>query len=145
MEAGEKWLNDGEGSQPRANCTFESIDNYYGQMPREGWVGLSYFNLFEYGENICGGPAAIGLPPPCNHSGVPSGASPSCAAAWANSSDYLLRNFPSAVISDFACGGAASGTKRRLRSSASRAAARRLARGRAASSSIPRSRSTKRT
>lgn len=48
VAAGELWLNDGEGSQPRANCSFEIIDQYYHQMQREGWAGLSYFNIFEY-------------------------------------------------------------------------------------------------
>jgi hypothetical protein len=78
---GELWLNDGEGSQPRANCSFETIDDYYGQMQQEGWGGLSYFNLFEYGENVCG-LGVEGLPPPCNFSGVPTGAEPSSAEPW---------------------------------------------------------------
>jgi hypothetical protein len=78
---GELWLNDGEGSQPRANCSFETIDDYYGQMQQEGWSGLSYFNLFEYGENVCG-LGVEGLPPPCNFSGVPTGAEPSSAEPW---------------------------------------------------------------
>ena len=103
VQPGETWLNDGEGSQKRANTSFESIDAYYAQMQAEGWAGLSYFNVFEYGENICGTGVA-GLPPPCNFSGVPSGNAPSSSEPWANSSWYLLQHFPASVITDFACG-----------------------------------------
>ena len=103
VQPGETWLNDGEGSQKRANTSFESIDAYYAQMQSEGWAGLSYFKVFEYGENICGTGVA-GLPPPCNFSGVPSDAAPSSSEPWANSSWYLLQHFPASVITDFACG-----------------------------------------
>ena len=46
VQPGDSWLNDGEGSQKRANTSFESIDAYYAQMQAEGWAGLSYFNVF---------------------------------------------------------------------------------------------------
>ena len=76
-------------------------------MHREGWAGLSYFNIFEFGQNICGvGVDDHPLPPPCNSSGVPSGeAAPSSKQPWANATAYLLSNFPSSVIVAFDCGG----------------------------------------
>ena len=48
MERGDTWLNDGEGTQPRARTSFGSIDAYYGRVQAQGFHSLSYFNVFEY-------------------------------------------------------------------------------------------------
>jgi len=53
VEAGATWRNDAEGTQPRANASFAIIDNYYGRIQAAGFHTLSYFNVFEYGENVC--------------------------------------------------------------------------------------------
>eukprot|EP01047_Picozoa_sp_COSAG01_P077440 COSAG01_NODE_13951_length_1515_cov_1.260593_1_plen_148_part_10 len=45
VEPGERWLNDGEGTQPRANCSFGSIDEFYGRIQSQGFSTLSYFNV----------------------------------------------------------------------------------------------------
>jgi hypothetical protein len=60
-----------------------------------------------YGENVCGiGVKDHPLPPPCSFSGVPAGgAAPSSRQPWANSTEYLLQNFPEAIITDYDCGG----------------------------------------
>ena len=50
----EQWLNDAEGTQTRANVSFESIDEYYGRIQAQGFHTLSYFNVFEFGQNVCG-------------------------------------------------------------------------------------------
>jgi len=49
---GVEWLNDPEGSQPRANVTFEIIGNWYRSMINNNFTDLSYFNVNEYGINI---------------------------------------------------------------------------------------------
>ena len=47
VQPGEVWLNDGEGTQPRANVSFQSIDEFYGRIQEQGFATLSYFNVFE--------------------------------------------------------------------------------------------------
>jgi hypothetical protein len=54
---GVEWLNDPEGSQSRANVSYESIGAWYRTMADAGYTDLSYFNINEYGINIV-------LPPP---------------------------------------------------------------------------------
>ena len=54
VKQNEVWLNDGEGTQPRRNTSFGIIDDFYGRTQAEGFHTLSYFNVFEYGENVCG-------------------------------------------------------------------------------------------
>lgn len=49
---GVEWLNDPEGTQPRANVTFESIGAWYRQMADRGFSDLSYANVNEYGINV---------------------------------------------------------------------------------------------
>lgn len=52
VREGEQWLNDPLGTQARANVTFSSIDAYYERVGAAGFASLSYFNLFEAGQNI---------------------------------------------------------------------------------------------
>jgi hypothetical protein len=109
---GEIWLNDGQGSQPRQNISFGVIDDYYGRTQAEGFSTLSYFNVFEWGINVCSNstPGLSSNCPWCHISapcaGVPGGGVvPSSTDAWANSTAYLLEHFPQSVITDFGCGG----------------------------------------
>eukprot|EP01050_Picozoa_sp_SAG11_P011459 SAG11_NODE_1214_length_5503_cov_5.844560_2_plen_791_part_00 len=115
----EIWLNDGEGTQPRANVSFEIIDEFYGRIQRQGFATLSYFNVFEYGENICGN--YPGMAPLCNRSGEPTSdawerqqghsayPAPSSAEPWANSTWFMLENFPKSLVTSYDCGGHKSG------------------------------------
>ena len=53
----EVWLNDGEGTQPRANVTFDIINDYYGRIQRQGYATLSYdFLWFNFVQTLlkCG-------------------------------------------------------------------------------------------
>ena len=50
--------------------SFEIIDAFYGKIQSQGFATLSYFNVLEYGENICGG--YPGMAPLCNYSGEPT-------------------------------------------------------------------------
>ena len=81
--------------------TFEIIDDFYGKIQDQGFATLSYFNVFEYGENICGD--YPGMAPACNRSGYPTAPGshkhpaptqppPSSTDPWANSTWFLLEN-----------------------------------------------------
>ena len=75
---------------------------------------MSYFNVFEYGENICGN--FPGMAPLCNHSGEPTSdawerqqghsavPAPSSTEPWANSTWFMLENFPKSLVTSFDCG-----------------------------------------
>ena len=132
VKKGDVWLNDGEGTQPRANTTFTSIDSYYGRVQSQGFHTLSYFNVFEYGENVCGNEAwnHNTLPQcrmcpdaskthPCgqdtcsprgclNTTCTPSDCTPmvpSSTDAWANSSYFMHATFPDSLVTAFDTGG----------------------------------------
>ena len=45
VNPGDVWLNDPEGSQPRANVTFDIIGAWYRAMLAQGFTDLSYFNV----------------------------------------------------------------------------------------------------
>jgi len=45
--ADDVWLNDAEGTQPRANTSFASIGAWYRKMANAGFLDLSYFNVNE--------------------------------------------------------------------------------------------------
>ena len=113
VQPGDVWLNDGEGTQPRANVSFKIIDDFYSKIQGQGFATLSYFNVFEYGENICG--EYPGMAPPCARSGVPTLGNakhpvahqppPSSTEPWANSTWFLLQNFPKSLVTSFDTGG----------------------------------------
>jgi len=125
---GVAWLNDPEGSQPRANVTFASIGAWYRQMADAGFVDLSYYNVNEYGINVIVPPPQ----PPRSSSSSSTAAAPSaplptvdaayiarlfarvaqgaagaaaasaapvtCATSWVNASACLDEAFPTAVL-----------------------------------------------
>ena len=49
---------------------FKIIEEFYSKIQGQGFATLSYFNVFEYGENICG--EYPGMAPPCARSGEPT-------------------------------------------------------------------------
>jgi hypothetical protein len=93
----EVWLNDAEGTQPRANVSYAIINDYYNRTIQAGFGAFSYFNVFEWGENICIHPVAV-------KGCVPTPGPPSTRAWWNNASTVLLRTFPDALLTDFDCG-----------------------------------------
>ena len=90
------WLNDPEGSQTRANCSYSSIDKYYAATQEETFATLSYFNVFEYGINILSDPAALPSKPASGLNGLNE-------ANWQNATQYLRDNFPDAMVTEYAC------------------------------------------
>ena len=82
--------------------TFASIDAYYARIQAEGFHTLSYWNVNEYGENVCGNMS-------WNHHTLggctPSALVPSSTDAWANSSNYIAAQFPNALVTRFDAGG----------------------------------------
>lgn len=80
VEPGDMWLNDVEGTQPRANVSFGIIDEYYGRIQSQGFNTLSYFNIFEYGINTS-----------CFNSSAKGNSS-----NWPNAMDYLVGTMPDA-------------------------------------------------
>lgn len=89
----ETWENDKEGTQTRANCSFDSIDKNYAMIQGEGFSTLSYFNVFEYGINVVHGQDRGTVPATLNQ------------ANWLNASQYLADNFRPALVTNFACAG----------------------------------------
>eukprot|EP00041_Stephanoeca_diplocostata_P023244 m.566494 g.566494 ORF g.566494 m.566494 type:complete len:466 (+) comp22252_c0_seq8:963-2360(+) len=86
-----QWLNDVEGTQKPANCSFRSIDTYYQMAQSESFSTLSYFNVFEYGINV-------------QYSLEKGSASKSLNQLhWENASQYLQDNFQPALVTDYAC------------------------------------------
>ena len=76
------WLNDPEGSQPRANVSFAIIAAWYDQMRQAGFVDLSYFNVNEYGLNIVLPPGLLqSQQPPAAASAQLEGDTPAAASA----------------------------------------------------------------
>ena len=98
------WLNDAEGTQTRANVSYASIDAYYSRIQKEGFHTLSYWNVFEYGENVCTNQS-------WNHYTLPAckppapGFIPSSSEAWANSTNYMRSNFPDSLVTCYDTGG----------------------------------------
>ncbi len=104
---GAEWLNDPEGTQPRANVSCASIGNWYKTMETAGFTDLSYFNVNEFGLNIIL-PQGMPLAPSLNN----ASASPMCADTWMNASACLGATFPDAVVThsfSTMSGGVASG------------------------------------
>jgi len=118
---GVEWLNDQEGSQPRANITFESIGAWYRAMANANFTDLSYYNVNEYGINVVLPPEASSGPssPPAPSAPLPTvdaayisrlfsrvagAALPgarepfTCENTWLNASSCLAEAFPDAVV-----------------------------------------------
>eukprot|EP00039_Didymoeca_costata_P013069 m.193335 g.193335 ORF g.193335 m.193335 type:complete len:718 (+) comp15666_c0_seq8:155-2308(+) len=85
------WMNDKEGTQQPANCSYQSIDDYYCRIQKESFSTLSYYNVFEYGINIVYSPDR----------GAPS--FPLKEQNWENASQYLQDNFRPALVTNYAC------------------------------------------
>ena len=115
VSPGEAWENDPEGSQTRANVTFESIGAWYRQMASAGFLDLSYYNVNEYGLNVVlpPPPPPVATAPPSPPSGsrsvdakyisrlfarVAGGAGVSCGTTWPNASACLAEAFPDAAL-----------------------------------------------
>jgi hypothetical protein len=113
---GEEWLNDAEGSQPRANVTFEIIGAWYRKMADAGFIDYSYANVNEYGINVVLPPVAV-VPSASKRTTLPlvdaayisklfrrvagfdSSAAPlTCVNTWQNASACLAEAFPDAAI-----------------------------------------------
>jgi len=63
---------------------------------------LSYFNVFEYGENVCGNETWNQFTlPACKAAHV----QPSSTDAWANSSNFMASTFPKSLVTSFDTGG----------------------------------------
>jgi hypothetical protein len=88
----ERWLNDPEGTQARANVSYSSIDHYYERAEANGFSTLSYFNVFEYGINIVFNKSTGPLPP---------SSQPLNEKNWMNASQYLDDNFRPALLTNF--------------------------------------------
>jgi hypothetical protein len=114
---GVEWLNDPEGTQPRANVSFESIGAWYRTMANAGFIDLSYANVNEYGINVI-------VPPPSSTVTLSKAlpiinttflnhlfekvakfifpndtSSPQiCETTWQNASTCLAEAFPNAVV-----------------------------------------------
>lgn len=111
----EVWLNDPEGTQPRANITFASIGEQYRAMEAQGFVDLSYFNCNEYGINVVLPPSAETeipknprrrLPPPpvdwaaaLARARAGPGGGATCASTWKNASACIADGLLGAVVS----------------------------------------------
>jgi hypothetical protein len=118
---GTEWLNDAEGTQPRANVSFAIIGAWYRKMADAGFTDYSYANVNEYGINVVLPPSPPPLqaqPPPFSRlpvvdadyiSGLfsrvalvpgPTGQRQqlTCEDTWQNASDCLAEAFPDAVI-----------------------------------------------
>ena len=118
---GVEWLNDPEGTQPRANVSFESIGSWYRQMANNGFQDFSYANVNEYGINVVlpdshlsqtvttsdlpivdeayisklfKNVARFLLPPDDYNSSSPQ----ICETTWQNASTCLAEAFPDAVV-----------------------------------------------
>ena len=111
---GVAWLNDAEGTQPRANVTFDIIGSWYRKMADAGFTDVSYANVNEYGINVQLPPA----PPPAaaRRAALPAvdarylaqlfarvarapGAGPQlCEDSWQNASACLAEAFPDAPV-----------------------------------------------
>lgn len=87
------WKNDVEGTQTRANCSYNSIDKNYADIQAEGFSTLSYFNVFEYGINVQHGDDRGTVPATLNQEN------------WPNASLYLENNFRPALVTNFVCAG----------------------------------------
>ena len=115
VKADEQWENDPEGSQPRANVTYESIGAWYRTMASAGFTDLSYYNVNEYGINVVlpplPPPAASPVPAPSALPAVDAayiarlfarvapGAGPvTCPTSWPNASACMDEAFPDAVV-----------------------------------------------
>lgn len=86
------WLNDPEGTQPRANVTCASIGSWYRAMLTAGFTDLSYFNINEYGLNIV-------VPEPASAPAYDSStAAGTCADTWQNASACLAEAFADALL-----------------------------------------------
>lgn len=81
-----QWLNDAEGTQPRANVTLAEIAAYYAMMQSAGVTQLSYFNINEFGTNV--------------KYVRPSSADASGNVSWSNSSQVILDAFPHGPLWD---------------------------------------------
>lgn len=110
VEPGEFWLNDAEGTQPRKNVSFDIIDEYYGRIQSQGFHTLSYFNVFEYGLNVCGNASwnhhTLGSCKGCAAADDgPNCPPPSSTNSWANSSSFMESSFPNALVTAWDSGG----------------------------------------
>lgn len=82
--------------------SFGIIDDFYGRIQKEGFHTLSYFNVFEYGENVCGNETWNQFTlPACKAAHV----QPSSTDAWANSSNFMASTFPKSLVTSFDTGG----------------------------------------
>jgi len=116
---GVQWLNDPEGSQPRANVSFAIISAWYRAMAERGFADYSYANVNEYGINVVLPPPQPPrkgplLPPPraelpliddayiarlfARVARVPGAGPQICEATWMNASACLAEAFPDAVV-----------------------------------------------
>jgi hypothetical protein len=83
---GQSWPNDAEGSQPRANVTFEIIGAFYREMLAAGYTDLSYFNVNEVGINVVLPPAPGTTRWQRGEALVPTAAAAAAAAAVSSAS-----------------------------------------------------------
>ena len=85
------WANDKEGTQKPTQVSYALVNEYYRRTQAAGFNTLSYWNVFEYGQNIVHGSGPGTVPAAIDE------------RHWLNASQYLEDNFRPALVTNFAC------------------------------------------